>query len=72
MLSNTGIASFHIIIFILIPLKPREFWGSFVSGLRLTNIHEAEKIPGLMHYSICPKMVMQCIFLTVHRINFSG
>lgn len=47
MLSNTGIASFHIIIFILIPLKPREFWGSFVSGLRLTNIHEAEKIPGL-------------------------
>lgn len=47
MLSNTGIASFHIIIFILIPLKPREFWGSFVSRLRLTNIHEAEKIPGL-------------------------
>lgn len=47
MLSNTGIASFHIIIFILIPLKPREFWGSFVSGLRLTNIHQAEKIPGL-------------------------
>lgn len=47
MLSNTGIVCFHIIIFILIPLKPKEFLGFFVSGLRLTNIHEAEKIPGL-------------------------